>query len=103
MRSFRKEDVVGKTVIETSGGVRGKVKDVMFDLGGGVTFIVNGADGKDAQIPLSKVTGISEHVVVRSESATESNASGYGTSCKFCGAPKPADERWCPSCGRSQV
>jgi len=103
MRSFRKEDVVGKTVIETSGAVKGKVKDVMFDLGGGVTFLVNGADGKESQIPLSKVTGISEHVVVRSETATELVESGYGTTCKYCGAPKPADERWCPSCGRSQV
>jgi len=103
MRSFRKEDVVGKTVIETSGTVKGKVKDVMFDLGGGVTFLVNGADGKESQIPLTKVTGIAEHVIVRSETSTEPSASGYATTCKFCGAPKSADERWCPSCGRSQV
>lgn len=102
MRSFRKEDVVGKTVIETSGAVKGKVKDVMFDLGGGVTFLVQGADGKDSQISLSKVTGISEHVVVEGETA-ESGAPGYGTTCKFCGAAKPAEERWCPSCGRSQT
>ena len=67
MRSFRREDVVGKTVIETSGAVKGKVRDVMFDLGGGVTLLVQGADGKDSQIPLSMVTGISEHVVVKVE------------------------------------
>jgi sporulation protein YlmC with PRC-barrel domain len=103
MRSFKKEDVVGKTVIETSGAVKGKVRDVMFDLGGGVTFLVQGADGKDSQIALSKVTGISEHVVVEGETATESGASGYGTTCKFCGAQKLAEERWCPSCGRSQT
>ena len=103
MRSFKKEDVVGKTVIETSGAVKGKVRDVMFDLGGGVTFIVQGADGKDSQIALAKVMGISEHVVVKGETATESGVSGYGTTCKFCGAPNPAGERWCPSCGRSQT
>ncbi|HUI23703.1 MAG TPA: PRC-barrel domain-containing protein [Nitrososphaerales archaeon] len=103
MRSFKKEDVVGKTVIETSGAVKGMVKDVVFDLRGGVTFLVQGADGRDSQVPLSKVTGISEHVVVRSEAAAESGTSGYGTTCKFCGASKPVDERWCPSCGRSQV
>lgn len=103
MRSFRKEDVVGKTVIETSGTVKGKVKDVMFDLEGGVTFQVQGADGKDSQIPLSRITGISEHVVVKGETPTESGTSGFGTTCRFCGAPKPAEERWCPSCGRSQT
>jgi sporulation protein YlmC with PRC-barrel domain len=103
MRSFRKEEVVGKSVIETSGAVKGKVKDVIFDLDGEVTFLVQGADGKDSQFSLSRVTGISEHVVVRGEATAEEGASGYGTKCKFCGAPKPADERWCPSCGRSQV
>jgi len=103
MRSFKKEDVVGKTVIETSGAVKGKVRDIIFDLGGGVTFLVQGTDGKDSQIPLSKVTGISEHVIVKGETAIEQGASGYGTTCKFCGAPKPAEERWCPSCGRSQT
>jgi sporulation protein YlmC with PRC-barrel domain len=103
MRSFKREDVVGKTVIETSGAVKGKVKDVMFDLGGGITFLVQGADGKDSQIDVSKVTGISDHVVVRSEPSHEQEASGYGTTCKFCGAAKPERERWCPSCGRSQI
>jgi sporulation protein YlmC with PRC-barrel domain len=103
MRSFRKEDVVGKTVIETSGAVKGKVKDVIFDLGGEVTLLVQGTDGKDSQFSLSKVTGISEHVVVKGEATPEGSASGFGTKCKFCGAPKQADERWCPSCGRSQV
>jgi len=103
MRSFKKEDVVGKTVIETSGAVKGKVKDVVFDLGGEVTFLIQGMDGRDSQIALSNVTGISDHVVVKEESATESGPSGYGTSCRFCGAQKPVEERWCPSCGRSQT
>ncbi len=103
MRSFRKEDVVGKTVIETSGAVRGKVKDVVFDMGGGVVFVVQGEDGKDAQVALARITGISEHVVVRSESGAEQGSPGYGTACKFCGASKAAEDRWCPKCGRSQV
>jgi len=103
MRSFKKEDVVGKTVIETSGAVKGKVKDVVFDLGGEVTFLVQGVDGRDSQISLSNVTGISEHVVVKGESATAPEPSDYGTTCKFCGAQKQAEERWCPSCGRSQT
>ena len=102
MRSFRKEDVVGKTVIETSGAVKGKVKDVVFDLGGGVTFLVQGADGKESQVGLSKVTGISEHVVVRGEPAG-APSTGPWASCRFCGSQMPAEERWCPSCGRSQT
>ncbi len=102
MRSFRKEDVVGKTVIETSGAVRGKVADVSFDLDGTVTFLVRGLDGKDSEVPVSKVTGISDHVIVRSDRSGEP-AGSAATTCKFCGAPKPPGDRWCPSCGRSQL
>jgi sporulation protein YlmC with PRC-barrel domain len=103
MKTFRKEDVVGKTVIETSGAVKGKVVDVIFDLGGTVTLMVRGTDGKEFEVTTVKVTGISEHVVVRSDQATESAGSGVATTCKFCGAAKAPEERWCPSCGRSQT
>lgn len=101
-KSLRKEDVVGKTVIETSGLVKGKVKDVVFNLSGVVTLIVELADGKDVQIPLARVTGISDHVVVRSDLTTELSTSSQRASCKFCGASITPGERWCPSCGKSQ-
>jgi sporulation protein YlmC with PRC-barrel domain len=101
-KSFRKEDVVGKSVIETSGLVKGKVKDVVFNLNNTITLIVEGVDGKEAQIPLNRVTGISDHVVVRSEPAVGDSTFGPATSCKFCGAPITSGQRWCPSCGKSQ-
>ncbi|MDA4118324.1 MAG: PRC-barrel domain-containing protein [Thaumarchaeota archaeon] len=102
-RSFRKEDVVGKTVIETSGLVKGKVKDVMFNLSNTVTLVVEGADGRDVRIPLARVTGISDHVVVKSDLASsEPPTIGPGASCKFCGAPMIAGDVWCPSCNKSQ-
>jgi sporulation protein YlmC with PRC-barrel domain len=103
MRTFRKEDVVGKTVIETTGTVKGKVADVMFDLAGTVTFMVQGTDGTVTQVPVARVTGISEHVIVKSDQAFGGSGSGSGTSCKFCGAPKAPGAMWCPSCGKSQV
>ncbi len=96
MKTFRKEDVVGKTVIETSGTVKGKIKDVVFDLGGVITLVVEGTDGKDWQVPVSRVTGISDHVIVKSEAGAE-------LSCKFCGAPLKPGQTLCPSCGRAQM
>ncbi len=97
MKSFRKEDVVGKTVIETSGAVKGKVKDVVFDLASTITFVVEGTDGKDSNVAISRVTGISDHVVVKSEAPAAA-----GTACKYCGAPLTPGDKWCPACGRSQ-
>ena len=101
-KSFRKEDVVGRTVIETSGLVKGKIKDVTFNLSGAVTLIVEGADGKEVRIPLSRVTGISDLVVVKSDLAAESSALPSGTLCKFCGATLIPGNAWCPKCNRSQ-
>jgi len=103
VKSFRKEDVVGKTVIETSGTIRGEVKDVLFDLNGAITIVVEGKDGQDWQVPIRRVTGISDNVIVGSEPTTTATPSGSGASCKFCGASMTPKERWCPSCGRSQT
>ena len=101
-KSFKKEDVVGKPVIETSGKMKGKVKDLMFELGGTITLIAEGTDGKEFQVPLSRVTGISDDVVVRSEAEVMPSSSGSGTACKFCGKPLSPGQTWCLSCGRSQ-
>lgn len=89
-------------MIETSGSVKGKVKDVLFNLSGTVTLVVEGADGRDVRIPLARVTGISDHVVVRSDLVAESPAVASETLCKFCGAPLTPGDVWCPSCKRSQ-
>ena len=103
MKSFRKEDVVGKTVIETSGSVRGQVSDVLFDLGGAITFLVKARDGTESQVKVSDVMGISEHVVVRGGRAEAPSGQGTGNTCRYCGAAVAPGARWCPSCGKSQV
>ncbi len=103
MKSFRKEDVVGKTVIETSGTVKGQVADVLFDLGGAITFLVRARDGTESQVKISDVTGISEHVVVRGSQAPSATGPRGGNSCRFCGATIAQGAQWCPSCGKSQA
>ena len=100
---FRKEDIVGKTVIETSGATKGKVTDVTFDLQGTVTLVVLSPDGAESQVKLSRVTGISDHIVVRSEGPLTASGPSMQTACKFCGAPKASDAIWCPACGKSQA
>ena len=103
MKSFRKEDIIGKPVIETSGTVKGKVKDLMFDLSGTITLIIEGTDGTESQVPISKVTGISDDVVVRSEQAPGPARTASGLACKYCGTAMTPGQAWCPSCGKSQA
>ncbi len=110
-RSFRKEEVEGKTVIDSSGKVTGKVKDIVFSIDGNVTLIIEKPDGAETQLPLSRVMGISEFVVMkelsspyRSKGLTGASSGADGSkTCKFCGAEMPQDTNWCPSCGKSQV
>jgi sporulation protein YlmC with PRC-barrel domain len=108
-RLFHKEDVTGKTVIDSTGQVTGKVKDVMFALDGTVILLVEKKDGTEIQLPLSKVTGVSEFVVTRSESLPQSRSLSPGSStgagaqlCKFCGHEISSASVYCPSCGKSQ-
>jgi sporulation protein YlmC with PRC-barrel domain len=103
MKSFRKEDIIAKPVIETSGTVKGKVKDVTFDLSGTITLIIEGVDGKDFQVPISKVMGISDNVVVRSDQVARPISPASGLTCRFCGTPMTAGQTWCPSCGKAQA
>ncbi len=111
-RSFRKEEVEGKTVIDSSGKVTGKVKDIVFSLDGNVTLIVEKSDGVETQLPLSRVMGISEFVVTKEPNSAYRGKGSTGAStagveeaktCKFCGAEMPQDTSWCPSCGKSQI
>jgi sporulation protein YlmC with PRC-barrel domain len=120
-KSFHKEEVEGKTVVDSLGAVRGKVKDLVFSLDGNVALIIESVDGSEARVPLSRVTGISDYVVVRTEVAPEpgtapvasgvpgasypsfANPTEASSACKFCGTIIPAGSTYCPGCGRSRV
>ena len=124
-KSFHKEELVGKTVIDSLGNVRGKIKDMIFSLDGNVALIIENLEGGEARVPLNKVLGISDYVVMKTDAAPAEISmspapgtavpympaapagpyavAGVATACKFCGASIPADTTYCPSCGRSKI
>jgi sporulation protein YlmC with PRC-barrel domain len=103
-KAFRKEDITGKSVIYSSGKNTGQVKDLTFTLDGTITLIVERSDGGEIQIPLSKVLGVSDNVVVRDESAPRTGGPSPGmVACKSCGHESPVGTLWCPSCGKSMA
>lgn len=104
-RLFHKEEVVGKTVIDSGGRVAGRVKDVLFGLNGTVMLVVEKKDGAELQVPMSGVVGISEFVITRSEGLPEAEGTSAGAgprTCKFCGH-ELGSSVYCPACGKSQV
>lgn len=112
-KTFHKEEIEGKTVLDSFGNVRGKVKDVIFSLNGSVTLIIERQDGAEGKVPMNKVMGISDYVIMKdetsetpafvSQSATSTASATIGGACKFCGTVIPAGTTYCPGCGRSRM
>ena len=104
-RLFHKEEIEGKTVIDSGGRVTGKVKDVLFSMSGGVMLVVEKKDGSELQVPMSNVVGLSEYVITRSEGVSDAQAPSAAAgerTCKFCGH-EMGQSVYCPGCGKSQV
>ena len=103
-KPFRKEEIAGKSVIDSSGKNTGKVTDVTFTLEGKITLIVEKNDGGELLIPMTRVMGVSDNVVVRDESAPRIGAPTPGMiACKSCGREAPIGTLWCPPCGKSMA
>jgi len=101
-KSFRKEEIAGKTVIDSSGRNTGKVKDLTFTLDGKITLIVEKTDGSEETIPLNRVLGVSDNVVVKEQIMPSMPVASPGmVICRSCGREAPIGTLWCPSCGKS--
>src|SRR5579864_1376999 len=101
-KAFRKEEIAGKTVIDSSGRNTGKVKDLTFTLDGKITLIVEKSDGAEELVPLSRVLGVSDNVVVKEEVVPKVPVPSPGmVICKSCGRESVIGTLWCPSCGKS--
>ncbi len=104
-KSFRKEEIADKTVIDSSGKVIGKVKDLTFTLDSSITLIVQKADGSELMVPLGKVMGVADHVIIKQEpvapAVVMATAPPGTLVCKNCGTQAKAGTMWCPGCGRS--
>jgi len=116
---FRKEEVEGKVVIDSSGRSFGKAKDVAFGLDGMVALIVLKNDNSEVEVPLDHVTGVADYILIREGSeprpAPPSAAApgaippppayqpappaAVGSFCKGCGAPLKPGAKFCTKCG----
>lgn len=103
-RLFHKDEVTGKTVIDSTGKVTGMVKDVLFSISGEVMLVVAKKDGTEIQVPMSRVVGLSEYVVTRNDALPQTAQAPPQAQpeCKFCGH-EMGPTVYCPGCGKSQV
>ncbi len=113
---LKREDVVGKTVIDGKGDSLGVVKDIAFSIRGEIAFVVEKKDGSTVTVPLAKVERIGEYIVLyREPAAPQPPQPGPGgiplpgrpqapqkeeaIVCPVCGYRNPPGTEYCLRCG----
>ncbi|RLE58650.1 MAG: hypothetical protein DRJ35_07495 [Thermoprotei archaeon] len=107
---LKREDVVGKKVIDGKANEMGVVKDIAFSTRGEIAFLVEKKDGSMETVPLSKVERIGEYIVLYKEMGPIGPGPvppGPGGPvpqpepiiCPQCGYPNPPGTKFCQRCG----
>lgn len=106
---FTKKDVENKIVVDVSGKSAGTGRDIAFSLDGRLALVVAGKNGKEIQIPMSRVMGVTEYIVISPEEGaiqtphvqpqpqTQTQAA---RTCANCGTPLKAGAKFCAKCGK---
>lgn len=107
---FTKKDVENKIVVDVSGKSAGTGRDIAFSLDGRLALVVAGKNGKEIQIPMSRVMGVTEYIIISPEEATTKPIQTPHTQpqtqtqaariCANCGTPLKAGARFCEKCGK---
>lgn len=120
---FRKDEVAGKIVVETSGKALGKTKDIAFGLDGTVAMIMLTNDNSEELITMDRVLGVGDYIVVK-KAAPERNpspapvegaasvppayaipapppvpAAPIASICRNCGSSLRLGAKFCTKCG----
>lgn len=106
---LKREDVVGKTVIDGKGDSLGVVKDIAFSIRGEIAFVVEKKDGSTESVPLSMVERIGEYIVLYKQAQQPAPGAPPAPPgppqqeefivCPVCGYKNPPGTKYCLRCG----
>lgn len=113
-RFIKREEVVGKQVVESRGYIIGTVKDLSFALTAeGVELAVTvDSGGKEINIAWEEIQSIGDVVLLKTErekppapavtpiAPAALPSVGIEKPCPYCGFKNPADAKFCVRCGR---
>ncbi len=68
---FRNEDIQGKTVVEATGKTLGKAIQISFSLDGKMALVVETAENKETQVPMGRIMGVADYVILRPDTGSE--------------------------------
>ena len=99
-----KRDVENKIVVETSGRELGTAQDIGFSLDGKIALVIVTKDGKESQIPVNRIKGVVDFIVIEPEMSTTHEVTTAAPqtplgNCPKCQAPLKPGTRFCVKCG----
>jgi sporulation protein YlmC with PRC-barrel domain len=106
-RYYTRKDVENKIVVELSGKEAGTAKDLAFSQDGRTALVVGTKEGKEIEIPMSRVLGVMDYIVLSSEEPRTQTTPGIQqqipqplANCPKCNAPFKPGAKFCTKCGK---
>jgi sporulation protein YlmC with PRC-barrel domain len=106
---YRREDLIGKQVINQDGIIIVTVRETGYDTEGKMAIIVSTKDGKEAYYSISEIRGIGDVIVLKEYSRQMQNiytqplpqqsVPQQGVICPYCGYQNPPGSIYCMRCG----
>jgi len=94
----RREDLIGKEVIDADARRIGVAKDLAWSSDGGLALLIDLNDEEEAFLPFDEIQRIGDVVFVKAKSALEMAPTVV---CPMCKHKNPPEAKYCGKCGRT--
>lgn len=94
----RREEVIGKDVIDNNANKMGNAKDLAWSEDGVFALIVEGIDEEESFLPFDNVEKVGDVIFVK---AKASLVSIPAKTCPMCKHKNPLEAMFCAKCGRT--
>jgi sporulation protein YlmC with PRC-barrel domain len=94
----RREEVIGKDVIDSDANKIGSAKDLAWSEDGVFAVIVEGADEEESFLPFDNVEKVGDVIFVKAKGSLVSIPT---KTCPMCKHKNPIEAMFCAKCGRT--
>jgi sporulation protein YlmC with PRC-barrel domain len=94
----RREDVIGKEIIDSDAKKVGSSKDIAWSDDGRLALIIETADEEEAFLPFDQIERIGDVVFIKAKSSFESVPTVV---CPVCKHKNLTEAKFCAKCGRT--
>ncbi|ABE51319.1 zinc-ribbon domain-containing protein [Methanococcoides burtonii] len=100
-QTLRKEKIIGMQVIDSSGYIRGKVKELSLVVGEpDQALVIEDEDGNESEAPWSRISAAGDVILLKSEEySANKSSSSMSHRCPSCNSEIGGGAMFCTNCG----